>query len=61
MKTGAIEYGIANRISFVYKGQEVLEEFALQNKEHADNFFGALNYLKEEGVQYGLSFRNYRR
>ncbi|KIC93528.1 hypothetical protein OI18_17415 [Flavihumibacter solisilvae] len=57
---GAIEHGINNVVNFKLGDRKVSERFFISSIQHADKFFSTLKVLKENGIQYNLSFRKYR-
>lgn len=54
---GRIEYGMGNRLNFVYKGVSVQVSFFLANEFHANAFFLMLKQLELNRVFYTISFR----
>ncbi|MGB4772870.1 MAG: hypothetical protein WBP58_15500 [Chitinophagaceae bacterium] len=58
---GMIQYGMANRVSFVADGEKIEVLFFLGNILQSDMFFAYLQELKARGIRYTFSQRDYRR
>jgi hypothetical protein len=58
---GSIQYGMANRVSFVYESNKVSVSFFLGNIMQSDLFLSYLQELKARGIAYTFTQRDYRR
>jgi hypothetical protein len=58
---GSIQYGMSNRVSFVYESNKVSVSFFLGNIMQSDLFLSYLQELKARGIAYTFTQRDYRR
>jgi hypothetical protein len=58
-QAGAIEYGMHNRITFMFEQKEVNLLFYLSEKAQADSFFSLLTIFKNHGIVYSFRRQHY--